>query len=214
MNGICFALGMGGTSVDAKSSGAGWAGWRPLNTDARRGTSSVHNEKDRGNPMSVSSSNSGSGREIRELERDQLVVELCRPKQPRLRVLVVEDEPDAQTLLRFILEPKYEVITASSGEEMRRQLEAYPERLSLVLMDLKLEGEEDGVTLIKHLRSESRWKGIPIVALTACATGDDLRRAVEAGCDDYVPKPFYRKQLTALVERLIDNSREPGSSGV
>jgi CheY-like chemotaxis protein len=174
----------------------------------------VHNEKDRGNPMSVSSSNSGSGREIRELERDQLVVELCRPKQPRLRVLVVEDEPDAQTLLRFILEPKYEVITASSGEEMRRQLEAYPERLSLVLMDLKLEGEEDGVTLIKHLRGESRWKGIPIVALTACATGDDLRRAVDAGCDDYVPKPFYRKQLTALVERLIDNSREPGSSGV
>lgn len=173
----------------------------------------MHNEKDQGDPMSVGSSNSGSGREIRELERDQLVVELCRPKQPRLRVLVVEDEPDAQTLLRFILEPKYEVITASSGEEMRRQLEAYPDRLSLVLMDLKLEGEEDGVTLTKQLRSESRWKGIPIVALTACATGDDLRRAIEAGCDDYVPKPFYRKQLIALVERLIDNSREPDSSG-
>jgi len=91
--------------------------------------------------MSVGSSNNSSGREILELERDQLVVELCRPKQPRLRVLVVEDEPDAQTLLRFILEPKYEVITASSGEEMRRQLEAHPERVSLVLMDLKLEGE-------------------------------------------------------------------------
>ncbi len=164
--------------------------------------------------MSVGSSNSGSGREIRDRERDQLVVELFRPKYPRLRVLVVEDEPDAQTLLRFILEPRYEVITASSGEEMRRQLEANPERLSLVLMDLKLEGEEDGVTLTKHLRSESRWKGIPIVALTACATGDDLRRAIEAGCDDYVPKPFYRKQLTALVERLIDNSRQPDGSGV
>ena len=173
----------------------------------------MYNEKDQGDPMSVGPSNSGSGREILELERDQLVVELCRPKQPRLRVLVVEDEPDAQTLLRFILEPKYEVITASSGEEMRRQLEAHPERVSLVLMDLKLEGDEDGVTLTKHLRNESRWKGIPIVALTACATGDDLRRAVEAGCDDYVPKPFYRKQLTALVERLIDNSQRSEVSG-
>ena len=127
----------------------------------------MRNEKDQGDPMSVGSSNSGSGREILELERDQLVVELCRPKQPRLRVLVVEDEPDAQTLLKFILEPQYEVITASSGEEMRRQLEAHPERVSLVLMDLKLEGDEDGVTLTKHLRNESRWKGIPIVALTA-----------------------------------------------
>jgi CheY-like chemotaxis protein len=173
----------------------------------------VHKEKDQVDPMSVGSSNSGSGREIRELERDLLVTELYRPKQPRLRVLVVEDEPDAQTLLRFILEPRYEVITAASGEEMHRQLEAYPERLSLVLMDLKLEGGEDGVTLTKHLRGESRWKSIPIVALTACATGDDLRRALDAGCDDYVPKPFYRKQLTALVERLIDNSRQSEGSG-
>jgi two-component system, cell cycle response regulator DivK len=156
--------------------------------------------------MSVGSSKSGSAREILELERDQLVVELFRPKQRRLRVLVVEDEPDAQTLLRYILEPKYEVITASSGEEMRRQLETYPERMSLILMDLKLEGDEDGVALTKHLRGEDRWKVIPIIALTACSTGDDLRRAIEAGCDDYVPKPFYRKQLTGLVERLIDNN--------
>jgi DNA-binding response OmpR family regulator len=89
---------------------------------------------------------------------------------------------------------------------MRRQLEAYAERLSLVLMDLKLEGGEDGVTLTRQIRGQGRWKTLPIVALTACSTGDDLRRAIDAGCDDYVPKPFYRKQLTALVERLIDNS--------
>jgi CheY-like chemotaxis protein len=178
-------------------------------------SNSVHKKEDQGNPMSVGASkNCGSGRELLELERDQLVVGLYRVKQPRLRVLVVEDEPDAQTLLRFILEPKYEVITASSGEEMRRQLEAHSERVSLVLMDLKLEGDEDGVTLTKQLRGEDRWKGIPIVALTACATGDDLRRAVEAGCDDYVPKPFYRKQLTALVERLIDNSNGTNGSAI
>jgi two-component system cell cycle response regulator DivK len=202
-DGIYLALGMGGMVAGE----GGWLGEvRPLNSDARQNANSVRNEKDQGDPMSVGSSNS-SGREILELERDQLVVELCRPKQLRLRVLVVEDEPDAQTLLRFILEPKYEVITAASGEEMRRQLEAHPERVSLVLMDLKLEGDEDGVTLTKHLRNESRWKGIPIVALTACATSDDLRRAVAAGCDDYIPKPFYRRQLTALVERLIDNSQ-------
>jgi two-component system, cell cycle response regulator DivK len=214
MGGIRLALQVGGTSVSVLI-GKGWLGqdYGPLNSEARRGVNSVQGEKDEGEHMSVGSSNTGGGREILELERDQLVAELCRPKQPRPRVLVVEDEPDAQTLLRFILEPRYEVISASSGEEMRRQLEAHPERLSLVLMDLKLEGDEDGVTLTRQLRSERRWKGIPIVALTACATGDDLRRAVEAGCDDYVPKPFYRKQLVALVERLIDNSREPDDSG-
>jgi CheY-like chemotaxis protein len=173
----------------------------------------VHNNGDQGDTMSVGSSNGGGGREIREFAREQLVAELCRPKQARMQVLVVEDEPDAQTLLKFILEPKYEVICASSGAEMRRQLEAGSERLSLVLMDLKLEGEEDGVSLTKHLRSIDRWKNIPIVALTACATGDDLRRAVDAGCDDYVPKPFYRRQLTALVERLIENTEKLEESG-
>jgi CheY-like chemotaxis protein len=173
----------------------------------------VRNDNDQGDPMSVSSSNSGGGREFLKREHEQLAAELYRPKQPRLRILVVEDEPDAQTLLRFILEPKYEVITAASGEEMCRQLEAFPERIRLVLMDLKLEGDEDGVALTRYLRGEDRWKGIPIVALTACATGDDLRRASEAGCDDYVPKPFYRKQLTALVERLIDNQDRPQVSG-
>jgi len=162
--------------------------------------------------MSISPSN-GGGREAHELERGQLPIELYRPQQPRLRVLVVEDEPDAQTLLKFILEPKYQVLTASSGEEMRRLLQAHSEPISMVLMDLKLEGEEDGVMLTRQLRSDDRWKNIPIVALTACATGDDLRRAVDAGCDDYVPKPFYRKQLTKLVDRLLDNSPRPEVSG-
>ena len=153
--------------------------------------------------LSVGLSNSGSGREPHELGREQFVAELCRNKQARPRVLVVEDEPDAQTLLKFILEPKYEVITAASGEQARRELESHPERISLVLMDLKLEGDEDGVMLTRHLRNEGRWRQIPIVALTACSTADDLRLALEAGCDDYIPKPFYRKQLLSLVERLI-----------
>ena len=172
----------------------------------------MRNEKNQTETMSIGAPKGGS-RDVHELERGQLSVELYRSKQPRLRVLVVEDEPDAQTLLKFILEPKYEVLTASSGEEMRRLLQAHSEPISLVLMDLKLEGEEDGVMLTRQLRSDERWKSIPIVALTACATGDDLRRAVDAGCDDYVPKPFYRKQLTKLVERLLDSAQEPEVSG-
>jgi CheY-like chemotaxis protein len=203
----------GKTAVSGEGRNRTGRDWRRLIPTLSEASSSVRNDKKQGDSMSVGSSNSASGRELQERERDQLVTELCRPKQPRLRVLVVEDEPDAQTLLRFILEPKYEVITASSGEEMRRQLEAHSERVNLVLMDLRLEGDDDGVALTKQLRGEARWKSIPIVALTACATGEGFRRAVEAGCDEYVPKPFYRKQLTALIERLIDNSRETCVAG-
>lgn len=138
-----------------------------------------------------------------ELEGGQFVAELCRTSQRRPRVLVVDDEPDARTLLKFILEPTYEVFTAASAEEARSVLEGSAEAMSLVLMDLKLQGGEDGVTLTRKLRSEDRWKDVPIVALTACATAEDVQSALEAGCDDYVPKPFYRRQLLALIERIV-----------
>jgi CheY-like chemotaxis protein len=163
----------------------------------------VQGKEDSENPTV---SRASTAREINARQDETVVAEICRAsaKRRRPRVLVVEDEADAQTLLRFILEPKYEVLTASSGEEMRRQLEADPEPVSLVLMDLKLDGPEDGVFLTRHLRGEERWKAIPIVALTACATTEDLHRALAAGCDDYVPKPFYRRQLLALIEGLID----------
>jgi DNA-binding response OmpR family regulator len=134
---------------------------------------------------------------------DHLVAELCRPRQRPPRVLVVDDEPDARTLLKFILEPKYQVITVASATEAREALENDPEPMNLVLMDLKLDGGEDGVTLTRQLRGEDRWKEVPIVALTACSTAEDVQNALEAGCDDYIPKPFYRRQLLALIERLV-----------
>jgi DNA-binding response OmpR family regulator len=136
-------------------------------------------------------------------EDGRLAAELCRPRQRLPRVLVVDDEPDARALLKFILEPKYQVITVASAAQAREALENDSEPLNLVLMDLKLDGGEDGVALTRQLRSEDRWKGVPIVAVTACSTADEVQNALEAGCDDYIPKPFYRKQLLALVERLL-----------
>lgn len=134
---------------------------------------------------------------------DHLVAELCRTRQRPPRVLVVDDEPDARTLLKFILEPKYQVITAASAEQAREVLEKDGEAMSLVLMDIKLDGGEDGITLTRQLRSKDRWKEVPIVALTACSTAEDVQSALDAGCDDYIPKPFYRRQLLALIARLI-----------
>lgn len=134
---------------------------------------------------------------------EHLVAELCRPRQRVPRVLVVDDEPDARTLLKFILEPKYRVIAVGSAAEARQTLENDPDPMNLVLMDLKLDGGEDGVALTRQLRGEDRWKDVPIVALTACSTAEDVQNALEAGCDDYIPKPFYRRQLLALIERLV-----------
>lgn len=174
------------------------SGGKPTGAAVRRGANPVQSED-------VEALDCSSRREVRNAEvgHEQRAAEVyCSTRRPP-RVLVVDDEPDARTLLRFILEPKYEVITAASAAEVRRLLAEDGEPMSLVLMDLKLEGDEDGVTLTRQLRAEGRCKDVPIVALTACATAEDVQNALTAGCDDYVPKPFYRKQLLTLIERLI-----------
>ncbi|HZO82485.1 MAG TPA: response regulator [Candidatus Binataceae bacterium] len=148
-------------------------------------------------------SSSGNKEHKAQPERQSAAAELCDVKRASSRVLVIDDEPDARTLLRLILEPEYEVITAASAAEVRRLLEDRSKPMDLVLMDLRLEGEEDGVALTRELRAEERWKDVPIVAMTAYANTEDVQNALAAGCNEYVPKPFYRKQLLALIQRLI-----------
>lgn len=117
-------------------------------------------------------------------------------------VLVVEDDHDTQTLMRAILPLRHEVLVAASTEEARRVLEAHPE-VSVILMDLELKDGEDGLALIRSLRAHHRWMRVPIIAVTAYATVEDRRSALEAGCDDFVAKPVSRNDLVAKIDALL-----------
>jgi CheY-like chemotaxis protein len=114
-------------------------------------------------------------------------------------VLVVEDDESSQELMTALLRSRFEVLVADSGEEMRKQLEANGPRIRLLLMDLSLRGGEDGLMLTRFLRQQERWKNVPIIALTAHAMKEDGEKAIEAGCEAYVTKPFDHKKLTSLM---------------
>ena len=129
------------------------------------------------------------------------------PRQPteassRPAILVVDDNADTQQYMRIALRQRYDVVIAASGKEMRQVLDARPD-VALVLMDLALDAEEDGLTLTRYLRGQERWRRIPIVAVTALAAPEDRERALEAGCDDYVPKPISRRDLFAKIDALV-----------
>jgi PAS domain S-box-containing protein len=129
-----------------------------------------------------------------------------------LRILVVDDEHDARTLVMGILEAHgAEVVTASSvAEALREVSESAPD---VIVSDIGMP-EEDGYSLIRKLRqlTKHRPRPIPAVALTAFARSEDRTRAMLAGFHSHVAKPVEPDELLAVVATLVGRTDDAWSS--
>jgi PAS domain S-box-containing protein len=123
-------------------------------------------------------------------------------------ILLVEDDPDTQTFMQTMMGKHFRMLVAASGSDMRRLIESEPP-IRAILMDLSLHGSEDGLTLTSYLRKQPRWKHTPIIATTAHAFGEDRERAIAAGCDGYLSKPFNRQQLMSALDKLLVRDPAP-----
>ncbi len=121
-------------------------------------------------------------------------------KPDRLAVLVVEDDPNSQKLAGFTLKKDFNLHFAESVAEAKEKLSNHD--IQLILLDLSLKGDEDGLDLARYLRAQEKWKQIPIVALTAHAFTSDRDRCMEAGCNEFMTKPFRRLELMATIKNL------------
>ncbi len=123
------------------------------------------------------------------------------------RILLAEDGPDNQRLIRFLLEKAGATVAlAADGAialEMIEAAEAEDEPFDLLLTDMQMP-EMDGYTLVRTLRQRGRT--LPIVALTAHAMSDDRQRCIDAGCDDYASKPVDRLALLSTCSRWMGKS--------
>lgn len=127
------------------------------------------------------------------------------------KILLVEDEPDNRDLVRMFLESDgHSVATAATGEDA--VAEATAATFDLVLMDLSLPGEFDGVEATRRLRADARFDRVPVVALTAHAMRGDRERALAAGCDEHISKPIVDlREFAAAVARLVARGRAAGA---
>lgn len=116
------------------------------------------------------------------------------------RVLVVEDQELNRELLIQLLAGSYEVETASDGREALSRVESFSP--DLVLLDLSLP-VLDGWAVARQLKSRPDTRMIPIVALTAHAMAGDRVQALEAGCDEYLTKPFREDDLFNLLDAIL-----------
>ena len=121
------------------------------------------------------------------------------------RVLVVEDEPHIASGLRFNLEAEgLEVEVTGNGAEAARRLLAEPDRFDAVVLDVMLPGK-NGYAVATELRAAGQF--VPILMLTARSRPEDVLRGLEAGADDYVPKPFELPILLARLQGLRRRGR-------
>ena len=112
----------------------------------------------------------------------------------RALILLIEDEPQMRRLLRITLEGHgYQFIEAASGQE--GMMQAATRNPDVVLLDLGLP-DIDGLEVTKRMRE---WSGNPIIVLSAREQDEDKIRALDAGADDYLTKPFSAPELLARI---------------
>jgi DNA-binding NarL/FixJ family response regulator len=118
-----------------------------------------------------------------------------------IRLLLVDDEPGLRTAVTAYLEDEgFAVTTAADGEEgWQKAQELLPD---VVISDVMMP-RCDGYGLLKKLRADERLGGTPVIFLTAKGMTADRIAGFQAGCDDYIPKPFDPDELVARVRNAV-----------
>ena len=116
------------------------------------------------------------------------------------KVLVIDDTEQNIRLLDAVLSPHgYKVLTATSGREGLELVKAH--RPDIVLLDV-LMPEMDGYEVCRRIRADDDVAMLPVVMVTA-SEGEEKLRALEAGADDFIQKPFNHAELLARVKSLV-----------
>ena len=127
------------------------------------------------------------------------------------KILLVEDNPDLRELVEKQLgRLGYDSILARDGQEAIRLAES--ERPDVIIMDLFLP-KFDGLETAARIRKNPNLQSVPIIAATGRAEPGDRELCLNAGCDEYLAKPYAPQELGDVIRMLLKKSRRsPRSS--
>ncbi|NHJ03074.1 MAG: response regulator [Candidatus Heimdallarchaeota archaeon] len=121
--------------------------------------------------------------------------------EPLKKILVVDDEADTLELIQAILaHEKFQVLKALNGNEA---LELITENPDLILLDVKMPGGLSGLDICHLLKSDTRYRDIPIIIFSAKVLDQDIKEGLNAGAIEYITKPFSSKNLIRLIYKHI-----------
>ena len=116
--------------------------------------------------------------------------------------MVVEDDKYSQLLMTGYLSDLFNLHFTDSVSGAEKLIDKDPE-IDLVLLDLSLQGDEDGLQLVKKLRQSDKWKALPVVAVTAHAFEIDKSVCFQYGCNGFLKKPIRKATLLEEIRRFI-----------
>jgi two-component system cell cycle response regulator DivK len=121
------------------------------------------------------------------------------------KILVVEDDVASGALARYLLvHAGYDVHVVTDGERgVQFALELAPD---LILCDMQLPGKS-GYVIAQELRSNPRWRAVPLIAVTALSMPGDRERTLSAGFDHYLAKPIAPETFVREVEAFLPSTR-------
>ncbi|WP_457151536.1 response regulator [Mesorhizobium sp. P5_C1] len=132
------------------------------------------------------------------MESTERVDQAAAPDDDAPHLLVVDDDTRIRNLLKqYLTENGFRVTVAGNAGEARRKLAGLD--FDLLILDVMMPGET-GVDLTKSLRAE---KNVPILMLTALSETDSRITGLEAGADDYLPKPFDPRELILRINNIL-----------
>ncbi|MBL8165009.1 MAG: response regulator [Anaerolineae bacterium] len=117
------------------------------------------------------------------------------------RILVVEDYPVTQRMLALALRNHgYDVLIAGNGREALRLLD--DQTADLALIDIAMP-EMDGIDLLRHLRTDNRFVGLPVIMVSASGQDEDRAVCLATGANDYIVKPVRPSDLIEAVSIYV-----------
>ena len=116
--------------------------------------------------------------------------------------LVVEDDPDIGKLLQWVLQREGFAVTLVGDGRKAVDHVAATDPVSLVILDVMLP-QVSGHEILAAMRGRDPWRAVPVIMLTAKSQEKDIVKALDAGANDYMLKPFQPAELRARIRRLV-----------